>query len=445
MNVQLNSVSDTRKSLVVTLDPTEVATEHKAVVDEYTKLARIPGFRPGKAPAAMVAKRFGKEIADQFKQQVVSKAYQGALQEKKLEVLNVVNVAEGKIEAGSPAEITVTVDVRPDFTLPDYVGLPTEIQPVEATDAEVDAVVQGLRQEKADFAVVTRAAAKGDFVKLGYEGTLDGKPIAELAPDRQLYGKVPQTWEEVEGGQDGVIPGLGRQLAGLAAGGKKDIAITFPADFAALPQLAGKQASYAVEVQEVRERVLPALDAEFFKAQQVDDLAALQKQVRDNLRLQKEFQNRQAQRQQVTEALAAKVDFTVPDSLVEGETQGFLRQLIEENMRRGVPAEQFEKDKQGLFAHARQVATQRVKARLLLAKVAEAEKLQVVEKDFDEYIYREARRSRQQPEKLAKELSKDRDLLRNAQQAIIFDKAVDFLVVKATVKTVPLKPSEPSR
>jgi trigger factor len=445
VNVQLNSVSDTRKSLVVTLDPSEVALEHKAVVDEYTKLARIPGFRPGKAPAAMVTKRFGKEIGEQFKQQVVSKAYQGALQEKKLEVLNVVDVVEGKIEPGAAAEITVTVDVRPEFTLPDYLGLPTEIQPLEATDAEVDGVIQGLRQEKADFAVVARAAAKGDFVKLGYEGTVDGKPIAEIAPDRQLYGKVPQTWEEVESEQEGVIPGLGRQLAGLAAGEKKTVTIDFPADFPSLPVLAGKQAQYAVEVQEVRERVLPALDAEFFKAQQVDDLAALQQQVRGNLKLQKEYQNRMAQRQQVTEALAAKVDFAVPETLVESETQGVLRQFIEENMRRGVPAEQFEKDKQGLYANAKVAATQRVKGRLLLAKVAEAEKIQVAESDFDEYIYREARRSRQTPEKLAKELAKDRDLLRSAQQAIIFDKAVDFLVAKATVKTVQLKPSEPSR
>jgi len=444
VNVQLNSVSDTRKSLVVSLDLSEVEAEHKAVVGEYIKLARIPGFRPGRAPAAMVAKRFAKEIAEQFKQQVVSRAYQGALQEQKLEVLSVVDVAEGVIEPGLPAAITVTVDVRPEFVLPDYVGLPTEIQPSEADDAEVDAVIQGLRQEKADFAVVARAAAKGDFVKLGYEGTLDGVPIADLAPDRQLYGKVPQTWEEVEGQQEGVIPGLGRQLAGLAAGEKRDIAITFPPDFSTLPQLAGKQARYAVEVQEVRERVLPALDAEFFKAQQVDDLAGLRQQVRDNLRLQKEYQNRVAQRQQVTEALAARVDFPVPETLVESETQGILRQFIEENMRRGVPAEQFEKDKQGLYANARQAGTQRVKARLLLGKVAEAEKIQVAERDFDAYILREARRTRQQPEKLAKELAKDREALRAAQQAIIFDKAVDFLVAKATVKTVPTKPSEPS-
>ena len=93
MNVQLNSVSDTRKSLVVTLDPSEVDTEHQAVVAEFAKQARIPGFRPGKAPAAMIVKRFGKDIAEEFKQKVVAKAYRSALEKEKLEVLNVVNVA----------------------------------------------------------------------------------------------------------------------------------------------------------------------------------------------------------------------------------------------------------------------------------------------------------------------------------------------------------------
>jgi trigger factor len=445
VNVQLTSVSDTRKSLVVTLDPTEIDAEHKAVVGEYLQHANIPGFRPGKAPVAMVAKRFGKQIAEQFKQQVIAKAYRGGLDDQKLDVLNVVDVKEGSIEVGKEAAITVTVDVRPDFTLPEYVGLPTEVESTDVTDAEIDAVILQLRQERADFKAASRPAQKGDFVKLSYEGSLDGKPVAELAPDKQVYGKVPQTWEEVEPEQDGIIPGLGRQLAGLSTGEKRSVAITFPADFPALPLLAGRTVDYAVEIQEVRERVLPALDAEFFKAQQVADEAALRQMIRDNVKAQKERRNHAAQRRQVTEALAAKVDFTVPESLVDAETQSVLRQFLEENMRRGVPAEQFEKDKQGLYAGARQNALQRVKVRLILAKLAEVEKLEIAERDFDEFIYREAGRTRQQPDKLAKDLAKDRDALRSVQQSIIFDKAVDFLVAKASVKTAPLKGPESPR
>ena len=432
MNVQLSTVSDSRKNLVVTLDKEEVDTEHKAVVAEYVRQARLPGFRPGKAPEAMVIKRFSKEIAEEFKQKVVSKAYRGALEKEKLDVLSVVSVEEGKIEPGLTAAITVTVDVRPEFSLPDYVGLPTQIAPVDPTEAEIDSVIQALRSEGADFKPAERAAVKGDYVKLSYEGALDGRKIAEIAGEKQLYAKVPQTWEEVEGSNEGIIPGLGKHLAGAAKGDKKTVSIVFPAGFQPVPALAGKTAEYALEIQEVRERILPEMDEKFFKAHQVDNLEGLKGQVRTNLKLQKEQRNRAAQRNQVTQALADRVSFESPVSLVEAETQGVLRQFIEENMRRGIPAEQFEKDKKELFEGARKAAVGRIKVQLVLAKVAEAEKLSVTERDIDLYIRREAVRSNQRPDKIAKDLAKNRDALRSVQQSIIFDKAVDFLVSKAT-------------
>ncbi len=439
MNVQLNNVSATRKSLVITLDPSEVDAEHQAVVGEIAKFARLPGFRPGKAPATLVTKKFGKEIADEFRQKVVAKAYRDGLEKEKLDVLNVVNVEEGKVALGEPATVTITVDIRPDFAVPDYSDLATEITGTDVTDEEVDNVIQGLRSERADFKPAERASQKGDYVKLSYEGKVDDQAITDLAPDKQLYGKVPQTWEEVEGANEGVIPGLGKQLAGLKSGEKRDVPVEFPADFAPVPALAGKKAVYAVEVQEIRERVLPELNEEFFKANQVDNLEALQNQVRANLKMQKEYQNRSAQRRQVTEALGAKVDFPIPDSLVDAETQGVLRQFIEENMRRGVPAEQFEKDKKELFEGAKKAAANRVKLQLILAKIAEAEKIQLTNDDINNYIYREAMRSGQKPDKLAKQLAGDREQVRAVQQSIIFDKAVDFLVSKAKVTTIQPK------
>lgn len=439
MNVQSNNLSDTRKSLVVTLDASEVDAVHQTVVKEFSQMARIPGFRQGKAPAAMIAKRFAKEIGEEFKQKIVSQAYRDALEKEKLDVLNIVNVEPGEISTGAPATVTVTLDVRPEFSLPAYNSLPTEVAPTDATDAEIDAVIEGMRSERADFKVADRPAVKGDYVKLAYEGSIDGKPISELAPDKQLYGKVPQTWEEVEGANEGVIPGLGQQLAGLKPGDKKDVSITFPAEFPAVPALAGKTAAYAVEVQEIRERSLPPLDEAFFKANRADDLAGLRAAIGTQLKARKEAQNRAEQRRQVSEALASKVDFALPDSLVENETQSVLRQFIEENMRRGVPEEQFEKDKKELFENARKAAAKRVKIQLMLAKIAEAEKLQVSEQDIDQFIYRESMRTQQKPDKLVKALTSDREQLRAVQQSIIFDKAIDFLVSKATVTTVQPK------
>lgn len=437
VNVQVNTVSPTRKTLVVSLDPAEVDTEHRAVVDEFVRQVRLPGFRPGKAPAPMVAKRFGKEIGDEFKQKVVAKAYRGALEKDKLPVVSVVGVEEGTIAPGAAAQVTVTVDLRPEFSLPEVKGLPVEVPSAEPTPAEVDQAIEALRSERADFKPAARPAQKGDYVKFAYEGTLDGRPIAEIAPDKQLYGSVPQTWEEVEGAQEGHLPGIGKLLAGVQAGEKKSVSIAFPADFAAVPALAGKTAQYELTIQEVRERILPALDEAFFKAHEVADLEGLKAQAAQRIRQEKERRNHAEQRRQVTDAVLGLVDFPVPESLVENETDGVLRQFIEENMRLGVPEEQFEKDKVQLYGNAKQAAQRRVKLQLILARLAQAEKIEVKEEDIDRFLYIEAMRRREKPDKLARELAKDQNRLRAVQESIIFDKAIDFLVSQAKVTIRP--------
>jgi trigger factor len=437
VNVQITDINETRKTLTVTLDKGEVQGEYTVLLGEFTKQVNLPGFRPGKAPAAMVAKRFSKELKDEFKNKVVGKAYRDGLEQSKLEVLSLVDVEEGTIEPGLSAAIKLTVDVSPAIKLPEYTGLELEIQPTEPNAEEIDRVIEGLRAERADFKVAERAAAKGDYVRFGYTGTLAGKPLTEIVGDKAIYAAAPQTWEEVEGANEGLLPGVSTQIAGLKAGDKKTIEVAFPTDFAAVPALAGQTASYAIEVQEVRERVLPPMDAAFFKSHQVDDLDGLKAQVRAQLTARKDYANRSAQRRQVTDALAARANFPVPESLIASERDGILRQFIEENLRNGIPQEKLEENKKELFDSASKAAINRVKVQLLLAKIAEAEKLKVDEKDFNNWLMREAMRSGQRPDKLAKDLGKDRDQVRAVQQQLLFDKTLDFLVSKATVKTAP--------
>lgn len=436
MNVQITDINETRKALTITLEQGEVEAEYNTLIGEFARQVNLPGFRPGKAPAALVAKRFAKELKEELKSKVIGKAYREGLEQSKLEVLSLVDVEEGTIETGQPASIKITVDIRPDFQLPEYTGIETQVEPTEPTDAEIDGVVEGLRAERADFKVAERPAVKGDYVRFGYTGSLDGKPLDEVVGDKKIYAAAPQTWEEVEGANEGLLPGVAKQLTGVKAGDKKTVEVAFPAEFAAVPALAGKTVSYAIEIQEIRERVLAPLDEAFFKAHQVENLDGLKTQIRANLTARKEYANRAAQRRQVTEALAAKVDFPVPESIVASERDGLLRQFIEENLRNGIPQEKIEENKKELFENASKAASARVKVQLILAKIAEAEKIQVDEKDFNNWIMREAMRSGERPDKLVKELGKDRDQIRAIQQQLTFDKALDFLVSKATVKTV---------
>lgn len=432
MNIELKDISGTRKTLVVTLDKGEVDAEYQAVVKEFSGAARIPGFRPGKAPAAMIERRYAKEIREEFKNKVVGRAYRDGLKKAELDVLTVVEVQDGTIDPALSAAVTFTMDINPSFELPEYKGLETEVATTEPTGAEVDAFIDGMRAERAEFKTVERASQKGDYVKLSYEGkTTEGQAIAEIAADRPVYGKVPQTWEEV-GGTEGLIPGLAAELEGLKAGDKKDVNIAFPPTFN-IGALAGRFAVYSVEVLEVRERALPELNDEFFKAHQVEGIDKLKEEIRKNLTSRKEMENRSAQRRQVGELVAGKVSIPVPESLVESETQTLLRQFITDNMRRGAKQEDFEKHKNELYEGARKTAAARAKLQLILAKIAEKEKILVNDKDIDLFIRTEAYRSGQKPDKIAKDLGKNRDAVRSMQQAILLDKTLDFLVSQATV------------
>jgi len=155
--------------------------------------------------------------------------------------------------------------------------------------------------------------------------------------------------------------------------------------------------------------------------------------VRKSLALRKEGDDRAAQRRQAADALAAKIEFPIPETLVEGETQALLRQIVEQNVRRGVSEEELEKNKEEIYATARKAAIERTKIRMLLMRVAEAEKIKVDREDVNRALYAEAARSNQRPEKIAKELKKDREKLQMIQQNILVDKALDFLVAQATV------------
>lgn len=434
VNVQTTDTNETRKILTITLDQGEVDAEYKTLVGEFAKQASIPGFRPGKAPVAMIEKRFAKELKEEFKGRVVSKAYRQGLEESKLDVISIVDVEEGEVAPGQAAAVKVTVDIRPEIKLPEYIGISTEVASTEPTEEEIEKVIEGLRSERADFKVAERPAAKGDYVRFGYTGTLDGKPLTDVVGDKAIYAAAPQTWEEVEGANEGLLPGVSTQLAGVQKGDKKDVTVTFPADFAAVPALAGKAVVYAIEVQEVRERALPPLDEKFFKENQVDSLDALKAQIKASLTGRKEYENKANQRRQITDTLIAQANFPVPESLIASERDGVLRQFIEENMRRGVPQEEFEKNKKELFDSASKAAVSRVKVQLMLAKIAETEKLTVDDKDFNTWLMREAMRSGQKPDQLVKQLGKDREQVRAIQQQILFDKSLDFLVSKATVK-----------
>lgn len=431
MKTDLQDVTDTRKTLAVTLEANEVEAEEKGLLDQFSKMAKIPGFRPGKAPLSIVRQKYAKDIAGELKQRVMAKAYQDGSKDAKVELVNVIDVQDGEIVAGQDLVVTFTIDVRPEFTVEDFKGLELQGLSEAVEDKDIDESIDGIRKEKAEFSPVEREAAEGDYVKFSHEGSIDGTPISEIVADKPIYAKMPQTWEEI-GSDQGLIPGLGDQLQGLKTGDKSDLEVEFPADFT-VEELQGKKAVYSVEILEVRERKLPEMDDAFFEAQQVKNLDELKERVKGWIEGQKKQERKADLRRQVSEKLTASVDFSLPESLVEAETENSMRQVVMENMQRGVAEDQLEANKEDIHAQSRQTAESRVKLQLILSQIAEKESVEVSDQDMSQFVFSQAYQSGQKPDQFVKELKKDQNRLRMAQQSVLFDKTLEMLCGEARV------------
>ena len=436
MNTDIQEINATRKTICVSLSAEEIAELENKLIAYFKRQARVPGFRPGKAPEKMVRARFDKDIRQELKQRVISKAHQEGVAGADFEVFNIVDLEEGEIASGAGATLTFTVDVMPEFELPAYAGLSVTSQPTEASEAEIDKMLTQILNQRAEHQVVEQAAAKGDYVRCSYEGKIGDELVADLVPDAPMYGSQNVTWEEA-GSEDApgvraVIDGL----VGMSAGDEKDVSMEFPADFK--PEaLAGKTASYHITAEEVRQKVLPELNDELLKSLGAEDEADLRQKISQNIEEQKQQQNAKAERQQITEALLKAVDFPIPESGVASETDTVLREFMQRNLQQGIPAEEFEKHKQQLYDGASKAAHDRLKSRLILSRIAEQEKVKAEQEDFSRMIMMQAQQTGQAPEKLVKELQQDQTRINRMRSDIILGKTMDLLVEKAERVVVP--------
>jgi trigger factor len=435
VKTDVQDINATRKTIAVTVSAKEVTELEAKLIKDFQRQAKIPGFRPGKAPEKMVRQRFAKDIKQELKQRVVSQAHQEGVAGADFEVFSIVELDEGEIAGGQDAVVTFTVDLVPEFELPVYEGLSVTNTPTEASEEEISKMLNQILSQRAEYNVAEKAAEKGDYVQCAYEGKIGDELVAELVPDTPMFGTQKLTWEEA-GSED--APGVRAVvdgLVGMKAGETKEVTMEFPEDFQ--PEaLAGKTAVYQIEAKEVREKVMPEMNEELFKSLQVEDEADLRSKIAENIENQKKQQNAASERLQINQELLKAVDFPVPESGVESETDAVLRDFMQRNMQQGVSAEEFEKHKESLHEGASKAAHDRLKARMILGKIAEKEKIKVDNEDFSRMIMMEAQQTGQQPEKLVKELQKDQNRINRMRRDIILGKTMDLLLEKAQRETV---------
>jgi trigger factor len=432
VKTSVEAINATRKSLVVSISADEIAAEEKALLKEFIGQARIPGFRPGKAPEAMVRKRYAKELQEELNRKLTSKAYEQGIKEQKLSVYAIVEFKDDTIITGQDNTLTFVVDVNPEVVLPEALDFEVNVTVSPVTDEEIDAAIMEIRNQRAEYNKVERAAEAGDYVRLSYEGKIGEQAVAEIAPDAPMYGKQAVTWEEAGSKDAPGVQAIIQGIVGMQAGDKKDVEETFADDFH-VAALAGKTVTYAIEVMEVREKVLPAIDEAFLKTVQVETEEQLRERIKDDLVSRKDNENNQQKRQQILEKLNSMVELELPESAVESETQVILGDFMRRQLSQGVTREDLEKRQDELLNGAREAAVNRVKTQLILGQVAKVKSIKVEEQDINQRIWQEAMMSRTKPDQLVKELKKDRSRLMELHRGVLFNKALDFLVNQAKV------------
>ena len=435
VKTDVQDINETRKTITVSVAAAEIASIEASLIKEFMRDAKIPGFRPGKAPENMIRMRYAKELKSELSQRVVSKAHQEGVAKSDFEIFGVVDLNKGEIAAGSDATITFTVDVLQAFEVPAYEGLKVTNEPTEASAEEVEKMFEQLLSQRAEFNVAEKAADKGDYVRCSYEGKIGDELVADLVPETPMYGTQKVTWEEAgaEGtpGVQAIVDGV----VGMQAGDEKEVTMEFAEDFK--PEaLAGKTAVYSLKAEEVREKVMPAMDDAFFASMQVKDEAELRERISENIEGQKKEQNSNAERQQITEQLLASVEFAIPESGIESETEAVLRDFMQRNMQQGASEADFEAHKEQLHEGASKAAHDRLKSRLILSKIAEKEKVQAENDDFSRLIMMQAQQSGEKPEKIVKEIQKDQSRINNMRSEILLGKTMDLILDKAERETV---------
>ena len=443
MNLELKDAGTARKIATVTFDAEEIQKKENEACQEIGKIANIPGFRKGRAPIAVIRKKYTKELKDELARKVSTDAYESILDNKEIKVYSILKVEPGDFSSEQGASVEVTIDIEPDIDLPDYENFEVSAESGEVSDKDIENEINALKDQRASFDVAERKARAGDYIKCSYEGELDGKPVSEIVPDKPMYGKQTNTWEEAGQAKGLGVDAIAEGVVGMKSGDKKDLQATFEDDFEIAP-LAGKSVAYNLEVHEVREKIQPELNEEFFKSLKVENLEELKDKVLTDLESRKQREIQNSKRSQITQKILELPDFPLPQQAVEDESNSIFQQRAQRAIQQGAKQEEIETKKDELWKEAKTQGEARVKLTLILSKIAEQEKVDVNNEDLARAASQEAMMMRKDPTAYIKELSKDRRQLQRLRQDILHDKTLNLVVEKAKESLLETK-EDPSK
>jgi trigger factor len=409
----------------------ELERRMEATARQLGRDLRMPGFRKGKVPPPVVIQRMGREtVLDEAIRGALGSWYLDAIEEAGIHPVGDPDLDLGDLPpAGEPLTFTIEIGVRPVATLGEYKGVEVGKREPRADAEAVEGELDALRERSARLETVDAAAGSGDFIVMDHVGTIDGEPFGGGEGRDQL----------VELGSGRLVPGFEEGLQGARAGDERTVSVTFPDDYAA-EELAGKQAEFAVTVNEVKRKDLPALDDDFAsEAAGFDTLAELREDIEAKLREADEQRVEAEFREAVLDAAVADAQVEIPHTLIEARARELWERLMHSLSHQGIDGDTYlrlsGKTEEEVLADAFPDAEKALRREAVIAAVVEAEGIEVSDGDVLDALQATAAQQRTTPEKLRQSLEKT-GRLQELREDLAQRAAIDLLAENAKAITV---------
>ena len=432
MQITETSTEGLKHEFVVTIGAADIAQRVETRLQEIGRQVRLPGFRPGKVPLTVLRQRYGSSVMGEVLERAVNDTSSEAMREHKLRPALQPKVEIVSFNEGKDLEYKLAVEVLPEVVPMNFGDLKLERLRPEVPDEEVDRALERIAKQQRKDAPVDRPAQTGDVVVIDFTGSIDGQEFPGGAGKGQ----------RLELGSGQFIPGFEDQLVGAKAGDQRTVAVSFPADYGA-PDLAGKAASFAVEVKEVREVQAQPIDESLAEAVGLENLQALRDAVRQQIERDYGGIAQQRLKRQLLDRLAERHHFPVPQGMVDIELDTIWKQFEAERERakqQGVAEPDEGKSDEEIKSEYRAIAERRVRLGLLLSEVGRSNNIQVAQEELNRALAEEARRFPGHERQVIEYYRNQPGALDNLRAPIFENKVIDYIleIADVTDRDVPI-------
>ena len=423
MKVVIRDMEHCKRGLEVEIPKERVALEMNRAFEDYSRHARVPGFRKGHIPMEVVRSRFGKEVREEVVARLVREDALRILAEKKIEPVEPPVLEEVTHHEGGPLSFRATFEVRPTLEIADYKGLAVSVPRHEVTDEMVTAHLQGLAERAAKLEAVTgRPVQKGDYV-VGLLSCVFRRGKGKNLKNENLF---------LEAGSEENHPDFNAAILGMQAGETRSFEVEYPDDYNAV-SLRGAVVAYTLDLKEIKKKVVPPIDDDLAKEfGTFASLEELRARVREEVARRAEEAERSEARQRILMELVRRHQVEVPEAMIESQLDGRLESMAREMIARGIDPTKAGVDWADERAKARPAAADAVRAMLILDAIAANEHLEATEEDVNEWLKGEARRQNSNVAAVKEKLVQN-SRLTGVRRQIVREKSLDYLLHGATI------------